>query len=392
MEFLQPILLWGLLGLAIPILIHLWNGRKGRTISWAAMTWLETKENQPVKSIQLEQLILLLLRVLLIIILVLMLSQIFWKAIAASPENQVLHLVQPSGALLDEYRFELQQALEKGEPVYWLSNELSPVLSIEGEVQKSADQEIDLQKALDRVSDPGTLIHLYLVNSSLNLKAPFYYTFSKTNLHLSQFEELKLPSKKIQLNDDKYLTVNDQNKLEIIENIDMNDSAVVWDQVPITYTIANISEESKPIIEAAFKAIESVYQLSFVPAKDAGTALVVFDYTAPIQPEMDKLYFYFTETQFPQFSNTKLINLNFDQKEESLVNIGQLPEQIFEHIVLHFGLEPNPIALNEFQVQSKFIESEKREEEKQANTQEILWLLFVLTLVAERVISLRKQL
>ncbi|WP_416171334.1 BatA domain-containing protein [Algoriphagus boritolerans] len=64
MEFLQPIFFWGLLGISVPVLIHLWNGRKGKVLDWAAMNWLNAQASQSSRSFKLEQLRLLVLRVL----------------------------------------------------------------------------------------------------------------------------------------------------------------------------------------------------------------------------------------------------------------------------------------------------------------------------------------
>ena len=40
MNFLVPALLWGLLAAAIPVIIHLLNRRRFRTVKWAATTFL----------------------------------------------------------------------------------------------------------------------------------------------------------------------------------------------------------------------------------------------------------------------------------------------------------------------------------------------------------------
>ncbi|MCK5844092.1 MAG: BatA domain-containing protein, partial [Victivallales bacterium] len=40
MTFLQPLLLWGLPLLAIPLIIHLMNRLRYRSVKWAAMIFL----------------------------------------------------------------------------------------------------------------------------------------------------------------------------------------------------------------------------------------------------------------------------------------------------------------------------------------------------------------
>ncbi len=54
MSFLQPALLWGLLAVALPIIIHLLNRRRHRTVKWAAMDFLlkATRESRGKKKLK----------------------------------------------------------------------------------------------------------------------------------------------------------------------------------------------------------------------------------------------------------------------------------------------------------------------------------------------------
>ncbi|NNM28552.1 MAG: hypothetical protein HKO57_03465 [Akkermansiaceae bacterium] len=54
MTFLQPLLLYGLLGAAIPVIIHLLNRRRFRTVKWAAMQFLlkATRESRGKKRLK----------------------------------------------------------------------------------------------------------------------------------------------------------------------------------------------------------------------------------------------------------------------------------------------------------------------------------------------------
>ena len=54
MSFLQPILLWGLLAVSLPIIIHLLNRRRHRTVKWAAMDFLlkATRESRGKKKLK----------------------------------------------------------------------------------------------------------------------------------------------------------------------------------------------------------------------------------------------------------------------------------------------------------------------------------------------------
>jgi len=74
MSFLNPTYLWALLGLAIPIAIHLWSKKEGKTIKVGSIKLLQSADSKQSSSIQINEYILLALRLLLITILVLIIA------------------------------------------------------------------------------------------------------------------------------------------------------------------------------------------------------------------------------------------------------------------------------------------------------------------------------
>lgn len=75
MVFLNPWYLWALLGLIVPVAIHLWNKKQGKTIQVGHIKFLKTSDSQRSKSLKFRELVLLLLRMLLISLLVFLLSE-----------------------------------------------------------------------------------------------------------------------------------------------------------------------------------------------------------------------------------------------------------------------------------------------------------------------------
>lgn len=71
MTFLNPLALLGLLAAAIPILLHLFNLRKLRTIEFSTLTFLKELEKTKIRRLKLRQILLLILRTLLILLIVL---------------------------------------------------------------------------------------------------------------------------------------------------------------------------------------------------------------------------------------------------------------------------------------------------------------------------------
>jgi hypothetical protein len=71
MTFLNPLVLFGLLAAAIPILLHLLNLRKLRTIEFSTLAFLKELQKTKIRRLKLRQLLLLILRTLLMILIVL---------------------------------------------------------------------------------------------------------------------------------------------------------------------------------------------------------------------------------------------------------------------------------------------------------------------------------
>jgi len=77
-QLLNPIWLFGISGIIIPILIHLWNVKKGKTLKIGSVSLLGESSRQNARSLRLLDLLLLLIRCLLIIIVSILLSEPVW--------------------------------------------------------------------------------------------------------------------------------------------------------------------------------------------------------------------------------------------------------------------------------------------------------------------------
>jgi hypothetical protein len=75
MIFLNPAYLWALLGLAVPVAIHLWSRKEGRTIKIGSTKLLRESDPKQSSSIHLNELWLLFLRMLALTVLVLILAE-----------------------------------------------------------------------------------------------------------------------------------------------------------------------------------------------------------------------------------------------------------------------------------------------------------------------------
>src|SRR5579863_1831649 len=75
MAFLAPYILWGTLGAAIPVAIHLFFRSRYRTVPWAAMKFLLSSVEQTSRRLRFQELLLLMLRILVLVVLAVALAR-----------------------------------------------------------------------------------------------------------------------------------------------------------------------------------------------------------------------------------------------------------------------------------------------------------------------------
>ncbi|MBF9237312.1 BatA domain-containing protein [Hymenobacter sp. BT683] len=87
---LTPSALLALLGLLVPVAIHLWNRRPGREIAVGSLRWLAAGANRRLRNLKPEQLWLLLLRASLLAVLAVVLAGPVWRQVQPAGRGQVL--------------------------------------------------------------------------------------------------------------------------------------------------------------------------------------------------------------------------------------------------------------------------------------------------------------
>ena len=103
MVFLQPIILWGLPLVLLPVLIHLLNRLRYRSMNWAAMMFLLRATRSSTRHSRIKQLLVLLCRMLAVLCLVMALSRPQvggWLGLAlGGPPDTVLMLLDRSASM-----------------------------------------------------------------------------------------------------------------------------------------------------------------------------------------------------------------------------------------------------------------------------------------------------
>ena len=97
MSFLNPYLLWGLLAVSIPVIIHLFNFRRFRRIYFTNVKFLEELQQQTRRQSQLRHILVMILRMLAITSLVLAFAQPYipLDKTGAKPENVIVDVGVP---------------------------------------------------------------------------------------------------------------------------------------------------------------------------------------------------------------------------------------------------------------------------------------------------------
>jgi hypothetical protein len=153
MGLTTPLMLWGLLGLALPILAHLLSKKKFDIVDWGAMQFLELGRNAR-RKIRLEQFLLMLLRMGLIALIVLALARpwaqgsFFSKVISKQNRDIVLIIdgsysmgwretsTTPHAAAI-QFAQKLLPALRPGDTIALIDARDQPRLVIESPISNS---------------------------------------------------------------------------------------------------------------------------------------------------------------------------------------------------------------------------------------------------------------
>ena len=123
-----PSALLALLGLLVPLAIHLWNRRPGQEVAVGSLRWLAAGANRRLRNLRLEQVLLLLLRAALLVVLAVAVAGPLWRQPLPPGRGQVL--VSPALAgtgTLAAVRPTIDSLRRRGYQLRWLSQGLPTV-------------------------------------------------------------------------------------------------------------------------------------------------------------------------------------------------------------------------------------------------------------------------
>ena len=382
MSFFNSAWLWAASAISIPIAIHLWNARKGKPMPWATIQFLQEKENQTSRGLQLDHILLLVLRCLILIIIAFLLAEPIQNAIYTDDSISKIHLVAPSQNVVEDFRFELSQALEQNEEVYWLNSSAEELTSLEN-LPVSENQKLDLQKHIDAFSDPNVELHFYLENDVNRLSAKNYFVPNQFQLHLSENVGANMGFPAIQFADNTLLVAEDE-LLNATSNSSISSNAKIIHQGSIFLAFENLSEKEENFLKAAIGAIEEVYSMEFVFEADRNPDLV---FTKALPEELNKDISYVLLNSEDLIVDKNVFRL--DVTENQRLETGQLPEEMVEIIIEHFEIDWRPVNVSQRQFVG-FFTSIENADEKQKKPEWPILLLF-LCVGAERIVALNRN-
>lgn len=136
MVFANPSYLWALLGVLVPLAIHLWSKKEAKTIKIGSIQLLDESNSRQSSNIQLNEWLLLLLRMLMVALIALLMAGPQWPT--KGDRKQVTYLVEASLAN-DASISQLLDSLQENSPVFLLANGF-PDWEAEGDYQMHKEQ------------------------------------------------------------------------------------------------------------------------------------------------------------------------------------------------------------------------------------------------------------
>lgn len=389
MSFLNPIALWGLLAISIPILIHLWNGRQGKTIAWAAMDFLNESDNRVSKGLKLENWFVLLLRIILISLFALLLSQLFWSGNSIRKKKKIAHILTGERVLWEEFRFEIQQALDRGELVILSDSPSTEINSLDELFEFEIASNSDLQRTFDKLPENLDSLVLYIPSSDLAFLADYYSSPVLPRIQVGKALGASSTGQKIKTKANRFFALNDAG---VLDSINAEEGALPefdYSENEIGVLIQS-SKTEKEFIEAALSSISDVYGFEFWITENLDSAGIVFSNERIGEPDHKKLYFFSNSIDYPESKNQIILTDSLTFMESELIRNGQLPELILEKFLTHIGFYPKSSPLQLSQLENRFLVKSQSSLVKKANLNEWLIGLLLGILFLERYLAFKQ--
>lgn len=245
LNFLNPTVLFALAAAAIPLLIHLFNRRKIKQISFSTIHFLKKLEKKQMRNLRIRQLLLLILRTLIMVFLILAFARPTLKSGAGSllaertPIEAVILLdnslslneVQMTGTLLKE----LQQSFDDLQTVFQIGDRITVLQATDPlkELTRQENYQAGLWERVKRKLQPNYLksnLHRGIISAVELLRQSPYY--NREIYIISDFQKSALSSEDV---------------TQVREQVERNNIRVF--AIPISHhNLENISVDSVEVV------------------------------------------------------------------------------------------------------------------------------------------------
>jgi hypothetical protein len=382
MELINPKILWGLAAIAAPILIHFWNQKQARNVDWAAMKWLVESQKLKAKGFRFEDLLLLILRILAFIILVLIVAKPlidFWQK-NDTTQLEKIHILAKDKATINDFKFEINEALTKKESVYFIDNLEQKLSEIDTDFEEKETQLTDLQnisKAMDLILSKSKII-LYVPND-IDFK-------ENPNVFLPKFSEINF-SNKTQKNGAKALATNEYIYVNTDQKLTRNSlkpSKKILEKAEIKVAIETSNPSENNSLKAALEAIKEVYGFPFI--YDKNNPELAIGKGAMKYKNADLIIL----TNGLQSTANNVISLNENPNSGNVFR-AELPTQILEILLNHYQMVSPNNHLSKQQLKDVFNEKTITNHKDKTLIDKYLGMLFLGIVLIERWISLKNN-
>ncbi|MEP2057294.1 MAG: BatA domain-containing protein [Maribacter litoralis] len=336
MSFAHPSYLWALLGLLVPIAIHLWSKKEAKTIKIGSVQLLSESKSRQSSSIQLNEWWLLLLRIGIISLLVILMAKPQWHAKVSN--KTLTYMVEPE--LAQQFSFMSRfNELSESQEIRLFKNGLPPIESEEQIIKEYKVQDYwALASEMDGLhtdsivvfttglvsglkgARPETKHHInwIVIDSALSKEHPLLAYKKENHLQLytarSASDEMKISSKLITLGNEYAL--NAQGDSLVISKNGASKSVPVFTQDPLEVSIvySDSLTADKTYLEAALIAL-SVYlnrEIKVITKSD------IDDFTN----KEANVVIWLSNKQYPK-TDQKLLVWKEDAMAQSIITVGE---------------------------------------------------------------------
>ena len=417
MSFAHPSYLWALLGLLVPIAIHLWSKKEAKTIKIGSVQWLSESISKQSSSIQLNEWWLLVLRIGIISLLVLLMAKPQWHSKVSN--TSLTYIIEPELVQHTDFMSRFNEIgddqeirlLRKGLPLKENKQAIATINSIPDywalafEMDAlQTDSIVVFTKGFAKGlkgARPETKhkMHWVVIDSALAKETPFLAYKKKNGLQLFSGKstpfDTKVSKKNINLGDE--FTLSNNGDSLVIAGTNPSKKIPLYVQKPIKIALhyTDSLQNDKTFIEAALKALSIYSDREIQVESSLDTAVVankevdaIIWLSAKPSPKTDKKLLVFKEDALSKsmiitgvaehsFYLTKRIN------SENAVT-ERLTEQLLQMLEINGEVEKLVAEVDQRSVTAAELETTytpSKKKQKQLASQHVnpyLWLILLV--------------